>query len=402
MLRAAIAVLATAAAVWLPYQYWRLLVQADPIWSTSLRGGVDLRVIRSWTVAWFAGQRVYEGAAGALYPPATFALMWPVIGWLPPAALGIVWAGACTVCLGWLAALAVRAGGARSPLDRTLLALVPLSTYAAGAAIGNGQLTVVVIALLLAGLQRVARPGRGWRGEVVGAALFLAALAKPSVSAPFFWLVVALPRTLRPALLVVLGYAGLTVLAAAFQPDGALVLVRAWLARGTAHALYQSGSNLHMAFGPPGAAHWLFPLSLLAVAGLGAWTWVHRRADIWILLGVTAFFARFWTYHGWYDDLLLLVPTIALFRIGQRTPAGSAWSVGAGILFAANLACAVAPGGLYLLPPPWREAYLAAQHTVWAATAAFLLILARRPALLAPAGSGTVEGREGRAGLGRA
>jgi len=402
LLRASIAVLAIAAAAWLTYQYWRLLVQADPIWSTSPRGGGDLRAIRNWTVAWFAGERLYEGASGALYPPATFALTWPVVGWLPPAALAIVWAGVCAWCLGWLALLAVRAGGARSPLERTLLACVPFSSYAAGAAIGNGQLTIVVIALLLAGLLRLARPGQRRRDEFVGAALFLAALAKPSLSAPFFWLVVVLPRTWRPALLVVMGYAGLTLFAASFQPDGALVLVRGWLARATAHALYESGSTLHMGFGTLGAGHWLLPLSLLAAMGLGTWVWAHRDADVWILLGVTAFFARFWTYHGWYDDLLLFVPTVALFRVARRAPAAGVWGVTAGFLFAANVACTLAPGGLYVLPPPWREVYLGAQRAVWGTTLIFLLVAARRAGALSPAAGAGASSRPGvRAGGGR-
>jgi hypothetical protein len=38
---------------------------------------------------------------------------------------------------------------------------------------------------------------------------------------------------------------------------------------------------------------------------------------LWLLIGVTAIVARFWTYHRPYDDLLMLLPAIALFSIGE-------------------------------------------------------------------------------------
>jgi hypothetical protein len=55
----------------------------------------------------------------------------------------------------------------------------------------------------------------------------------------------------------------------------------------------------------------------------GLITAVHPPATyviLWLLLGVTALVARFWTYHRWYDDLLILLPMIALFRIAQQRP----------------------------------------------------------------------------------
>ena len=64
------------------------------------------------------------------------------------------------------------------------------------------------------------------------------------------------------------------------------------------------------------------PASLLALMILGFWVYRYRRADIWILMGVTALVARFWTYHMWYDDLLILLPMVALFRIANQRRAG--------------------------------------------------------------------------------
>jgi uncharacterized membrane protein YbaN (DUF454 family) len=105
---------------------------------------------------------------------------------------------------------------------------------------------------------------------------------------------------------------------------------------------------------------------------LGVWTWRHRRADPWLLMSAAAFAARFWTYHGWYDDLLLLIPMIALFRLAKQgtTDGQKVW---AGSLLAAMVCSTLAPGGLYLFPPPWNKFYVAAQVVVWFTACVFLL-----------------------------
>jgi len=43
--------------------------------------------------------------------------------------------------------------------------------------------------------------------------------------------------------------------------------------------------------------------SLFLLGGLGFWVFCNRRKNMWLLIGITALVARFWTYHGWYDDL---------------------------------------------------------------------------------------------------
>ena len=41
----------------------------------------------------------------------------------------------------------------------------------------------------------------------------------------------------------------------------------------------------------------------------------NQNEDFWLLLGITAIFARVWVYHKVYDDVLLIVPIISLVRI---------------------------------------------------------------------------------------
>jgi len=129
---------------------------------------------------------------------------------------------------------------------------------------------------------------------------------------------------------------------------------------------------------------------LVMLALLGWWLWRQRRADLRVLLGVTAIVARLWAYHNWYDDLLLLLPMLALWAVAKSATNARSVSVLAGLLLALMMALMLAPGGLFLLPSPWKGAYVTAQVAVWLANLGFLLWVAPRSArLLIPRGSGS-------------
>ena len=74
--------MAIAALVWLAYQFWRLLLGDAPIWPTSPSGAIDLKLMHQLVHEWFAGRRVYGELKTAVYPPATYVLLWPLVGWL--------------------------------------------------------------------------------------------------------------------------------------------------------------------------------------------------------------------------------------------------------------------------------------------------------------------------------
>ena len=75
ILRVAITVMAIAALVWLGYQFWRLLFQSGK-W-----GAIDLLNFRREVLNWFSPASG-ETNRGFLYPPATFVLLFPLVGWL--------------------------------------------------------------------------------------------------------------------------------------------------------------------------------------------------------------------------------------------------------------------------------------------------------------------------------
>ena len=126
-----------------------------------------------------------------------------------------------------------------------------------------------------------------------------------------------------------------------------------------------------------GLENWSLPASLLVLIALGVWVYYNRQKDLWLLLGVTAFIARSWTYHRWYDDVLILLPMVAFFRVIKQTPVVRERVI-ANVLLAITLLAMLAPGGFYLFPPPWNILYVIGQIIVWSLGLIFLLDLTRR------------------------
>jgi hypothetical protein len=380
LLRLAIVLMFVAALFRLSNEFSRL------IWEPGPTGAVDLKLRLNEVQLWFAGNPVYRELESAVYPPATFLLLWPLLGWLPVTPARWLWAATTVPALGWLVYLAVRECRAATLLERTAVALLPLSMYATSATIGNGQLNLHILPPLVAGLLLLHHKRREWPGDLVAAALILAALAKPSVSAPFYWMALLVPRTLRPALLIALGYLALTLFAASFQEDGTLALFRDWLAGSL--GVRGGYANLHDWLVTLGLEAAALPASLLVLAALGVWTYRHRHGDFWLLLGVTALVARFWTYHRLYDDLLILLPMIALFRLARSGPSDDGRDVTAGVLLVITWMATLAPARVLSFPPPWDWLFATGQTIVWTLVLIFLLIQVRREKTPAHGGVG--------------
>ena len=151
-------------------------------------------------------------------------------------------------------------------------------------------------------------------------------------------------------------------------------MVHALRSRNAAWAVisgHGNASNLHVWLGMLGLREWILPASLLVWLVLGFWIHRQRDGDLWALLGVAAIVACFWTYHRWYDDVLLLLPMVALFRMAKRGSAVAGGLLGAAILLS------LAPGGLFLLPPPFNTAYVVGQTGLWMVTLLFLVTASR-------------------------
>lgn len=366
ILELAILGMSVAALIWLSYEFWRLLFQAG-YW-----GAIDLLGLHRASARWFADA---NDASSRGYPPATFILLFPLLNLFDENAVRWVWAFITLVSLAGLIGLSVHASGASSRRERVFIALVPLSMYASGATIGNGQLGLFVLLLVLYAIRWMQRVG--WRADL-GALVFLASLVKPSISAPFGWMVLLVGGKFRHALSIGVGYIFLTWLASGFKKISLPILLQSWIGRGVSVAGEIGTSNLSIWLGALGLKNWILPAALAAFAALGVWVWRHRAKDLWLLLGVTALVARLWIYHAWYDDVLILLPLIALYRAAKNISPLDSRGALAGVLFALTLLFSIAPGGLYLLPEPWNGVYVATQVGIWMMDLIFLAFSAPR------------------------
>lgn len=370
LLRIAVWLMAFAALVWLSYEFYRLLWQPAQLGGWQVyTGASDLRKRHRMVHSWFAGESVYGGG----YPPASHAIFWPLHGWLEVSPATLIWAATTVAALGWLVYLVVQESGASTYLERIFVALMPLSMYATGATIGNGQLIVHLLPILVAGLLLLHRGQALWRKDLLASSLVLVSLVKPTITVPFFWIVLFVPGRLRPALLVSLGYIVLTLIAASFQAAGPFALFRDWLAPSPIWAGSKGHAHLGVWLHAFGLENHLLPAMFVVLLALGWWTYSHRHVDLWLLLGVSGLVARFWAYHRWYDDLLILLPMIALFRLTKRGAFVDGVKVLAGALLGITMLASIAPGGLYLLPAPWNKLYMDGQVIVWGVVLVFLL-----------------------------
>lgn len=325
---------------------------------------------------WFAGLPVYAYSYLAVHPPATYALLWPVFGPLDVDAARAVWIALLIAALGALVFIAVRASLADSATERMVAALMPVSMYATLFTVRSGQFGLFLIALLIAGLTILKRSPPSWTRDALAAFLLLLALVKPTVAAPFMWIALFLPGGLRPVLLASLAYAALTIFALSYQPGDVATLFHEWQGRTETLGTTAGNANVHRLLGRLGMEKWLLPLSFSALGIFGYWTYRNRDADLWALLGVAAVFARFWTYHRDYDDILMLLPAIALFRAAKRASSDDGVDVIAGLLLASIIATWVIPIKIHYDVTVARMTML-----LWVGAAVFLALQAPKEKL---------------------
>jgi hypothetical protein len=376
VLAAAMAVEATA---YLLYEFWRLLLEHG--WM----GATDLRHRLRETHAWFEGRPVYGHIRGAVYPPATYVLLWPIVGWLEIGSARWLWGLITLASLTWFITLILRETGARGRLVRGVIVLALLAMYPTGQTVGNGQLLLVVLSVALVALFLLQRPTGSLIADLLVALLLLASTVKVTATLPFFVIAALAPWRKRPLVLASLAYAGLTLLAASFQHAGLLSLMRQWLKSASNLATDHGAvnyANVHAWFSAAGLRAWILPISCFIIIALGYWTWRHRTTDPWILIGVAGYVARFWTYHRSYDDILIVLPMVALFRIATGGSQERGRDVTAGVLLASTLAVLLVPGGIFGLPAVLQYPFTSIEAAVWLAGLGFLLVQARPQAVV--------------------
>jgi hypothetical protein len=335
--------------------------------------GGDLKYRQLEVQTWFAGEPVYGAIRTAVYPPASYLMLWPVMGWLSTPVMLWLWAGIYAAMLVWLARQVLHAIPPKTTLEKLWLMLLPASMYATGRSIEIGQTVLILIPLLIAGLTLVAKRRVTWREDLIGCAFILLALFKPTTAVPLVLIAYLVPGRLRPAVLITAGYAFATVIAAWFQHASPITLMRAWLHQDERVNLRQTNANLQRVLGNFGLSEWFVPAALLVLAATALWVWRYRRSDVWLLLGVTGMIARLWTYHRPFDDLLVLLPLIALLRLARDRVTTPQFRLWAGCLAAITWLSTLL-SRLMLHPyPEWRRMLDVGQGLIWFAVLVFLL-----------------------------
>ncbi len=378
------------ATTFLIYEFWRLLIEPDI-------GARDLAQRYREVRLWFDGGDVYGVIGTAVYPPASYAMIWPLCGWMtfPVARLACALFSFGTLAI--LVGLTLHLTRHVTIVPVYVRALIPIANYSIGAGIGNGQLSLFSITAMIGAIHLLDTPeSRGsFRRHMLANALFVFALIKPTLTAPFLCLWLFSARNLRSLMQVSVMYLALVVFAAAYQSDDIATLHQNWLWKGVRGVAVGSvsgaGSNIHTGISQvivgedkksvlavidaprSDDLHSLHILTTLAALLLfGAWTLVHRHVDKWVLAAVIAYVARFWTYHRWYDDVLILIPIVVLLRIASDRVPTRQRKV-ALILFALTTVFMISPGGLYLLPPPWNAIYSNMLTGIWIAGLIFCI-----------------------------
>jgi len=371
LLLLAVCLMAVAAARRIPAGFAQLLVDE------TLYAGVDFEILHDQMQDWYDGAPVYPDPIVSTHPPANFIVWWPALGWLERPAARLIWAALSGAALAWLAVICVLWGRARAPLGHVALALVPLASYAICVVIGIGQISLIATPPLFTALYLLYYRRPGWLRDLLIAALYILALSKPSLSAPFCFLLLFGPGGKRVALLVAALYAALTFAAAPFQEGSALELLAAWALRAQEGATFgaKTGGYLSLANGLAflGYSGWRTIASLIALGGIGTWCFVSQRRDPALQVAVVAIFARLWTYHRVYDDMLLILTLVGLVRLARWRADGGADDPAALILAGLLLGTQLFPPMVMSAASPQRAPFVVALGLVWAVAFTFLI-----------------------------
>jgi hypothetical protein len=271
----------------------------------------------------------------------------------------------------------VRASGATTRLEQAFVALMLLAMNATGVTIGNGQVILHVLPLLLTGVLMIRAEPTAKR-QWMGSGLMVLALIKPSVSAPFLWPALFGASRVRLAAMLTIGagYLALNLLATSFQSASLTEVLATLGSRGSNFTNEWSYGNLTALVTDLGLLRWSLPASASVFLALGWWVYVNRRADEWILLGVCALVARLGIYHLVYDDVLIIVPMLALYRVAKRE-SDDHNGVLAGALLAINIVSMLFLANWQRAGPPLHELFVWGHVLVWIVDLLVLMRFAR-------------------------
>lgn len=375
IIKAAIWFMSFLAVSRLAYQLWRLLL--NPGWN----GAIDLRIIYESVDLWFKGEALRE----IIHLPATYAIIWPLTGWLSFGSARWLWAVLYAVSLVWLFRIVVAETGVKKREEILFAALFILSIYPTGITIGNGQVILFLLPCILTAVFMEREHESGIIRDIILSLLFLISSLKITVTAPFFLIALVTQRAIRPLTIAACGYLVLTYVAISYRDAGLVETLKTWMHDCSAVAARGGYANIHIWLITPGLERLIFPASFVLIAAFSLWLFKFRKTDIWIQLGVAAIIARIWTYHRLYDDLLILVPIITIFRIVRNNQLSPNERLAADLLLVITCLALLSPGTFLQLPPPLGTLFRTGQAVIWLSLLVFLVYYSYKAVRTGPA-----------------
>jgi len=310
-----LALLGLAAVTRWSRQLWRLAFGTIP------SSAIDLHLRWAEVTDWFSGIPVYAISKNAVYPPATYLLLWPFFGWMSFESARLSWPFVCLASVSLITALLLRPETLGNHRARGLVVLFPWAHYASAVSVGVGQLTLPVLAASLTGLVLLIERRATWGRDLAVAMCFTLSLVKPSLTVPLVLCGLFVSAKSMRALMLTVGFYGTaTFLAVLPQTAGIIEILSSWISRSSALGTQKGYLHLGEWLAAVGWEAAITPASLLVLAAFAWWgARMRRTIDPWVLLGVAGIVARLWTYHRYYDDLLILLPLVALVRLDTDT-----------------------------------------------------------------------------------
>ena len=363
LFKIAIGLMSVLAVLRLAYQFWRLLL--DQKWN----GAIDLRIMHEFVDSWFKGEPLKE----ILHLPATYVILWPFTGWISFESARWLWAILYIVFLIWCFSIVIAETGIKKREEILFAVLFILSIYPTGITIGNGQVILFLLPAILTAVLMERGHESDITKDIIISFLFLFSSLKITVTAPFFLIPLITQRAFRPLAIAACGYIILTYVAITYRDTGLIETLQVWLVDSSAKATTRGYANLHIWLGNLGLKQLIFPFSFVFISAFGFWLYRFRKIDIWIQLGVAAIVARLWTYHRLYDDLLILVPMITIFRIVRSNRLSRNESLAAELLLLVSWLGLLSPGSFLQLPFPLGTLFRTGQTIIWISMLVFLL-----------------------------
>jgi len=378
LLNLSIAILVLLAFLKISDEFFRLVL------SDSGNAAIDLKVLKSGINLWFSNRPIVAELHSAVYPPTSYAMLWPFIGWIDFSTARVVMAISFIPSLMLTAYLFLKNSLAKNTEELFVAASIPLSMNAVGVTIGNGQFGLHVLLLFVFAILLLKQKEVSFAKEILISIMILISLIKPSVTAPFLWILFIVYPNRRVIILTIFSYALLTLAAFYFRETNlqevvsvvsdTLNNIRWGTIVGTSHEGY---ANLHSLLAYLGLERLNLIASGIFFIIFGFWVYLNKKADIWLLLAVTAIFSRLWMYHRVYDDILLIVPMITLFRLVKLEHLNIGIKQISLILLIITTVSMIAPARLQLLAP-WSYFFVWGHIIVWLVLLFWFLFLIRR------------------------